>query len=490
MISCLIANPEERLVRNCMEQGHFLDPIFKPRSIAIIGASNHLEKWGYRMVSRPLNTGFRGPIYPVNPNSPEVAGLKTFAQISDLPPDLDLAVITLPRPMVAEALQECLRRGLRGIIVISAGFAETGEEGKRFQDEIVQIASAAKIPLVGPNCMGLWSATVGLNLAFEEAPFRGSVAFISQSGTLGNYLMLLARAKGYGFSGFVSSGNQAMLEVTDYLEYFGNDESSRAIILYIEGIQDVKRFARVAREIVPKKPVMLYKAGRFDVGIRAALSHTASMAGNDQVFDALCKQIGLIRCYDPLHTFDMAVSLASQPLPRSNRLAILSGGGGYCVTMAEASVSWGLEVPPLDPSAAEKIKKLLLPFAPHPWNPVDTASDTRPMTYARTLEVLMGLDYIDGVIMMIPFMFEYQLRSAASIRELMDATEIICSLSERFHKPLIGNMIPRPSAGPALDLLQKAGIPFFATQAESARAMHALVRYARILGNTASEGRA
>lgn len=465
-----------------MEQVNFLDPIFKPRSIAVIGASTHLEKWGYRMVVRPLNTGFRGTIYPVNPNSQEVAGLKTFAKISDLPPNIDLAVITLPRPMVAEALQECLTRGLRGVIVISAGFAETGNEGKRFQDEIVQIASEAKIPLVGPNCMGIWSAAVGLNLAFEEAPFRGSVAFISQSGTLGNYLMLLARAKGYGFSGFVSSGNQAMLEVTDYLEYFGNDESTRAIILYIEGIQDVKRFARVTQEVVRRKPVMVYKAGRFDVGIRAALSHTASMAGNDKIFEALCRQIGLIRCYDPLHTFDMAVALASQPLPRNNRLAIVSGGGGYCVTMAEASVSWGLDVPPLDPSAAEKIKKILPPFAPHPWNPVDTASDTRPMTYARILEILMGLDYIDGIIMMIPFMFEYQMRSAASIRELMDATEIICSLPGKFNKPILGNMIPRANAGPALDLFQKAGIPFYPSQDESARAMHALVRYARILG--------
>ncbi len=153
------------------------------------------------------------------------------------------------------------------------------------------------------------------------------------------------------------------------------------------------------------------------------------------------------------------------------------------MTMAEASVSWGLEVPSLDPSAAEKLKNILPPFAPPPWNPVDAASDTRPMTYARILEILMGLDYIDGTIMMVPFMFEYQLRSAASIRELMDATEIICALPEKFNKPMIGNMIPRPNAGPALDLFKKAGIPFYATQAESARAMHALVRYARILGN-------
>ena len=275
-----------------------------------------------------------------------------------------------------------------------------------------------------------------------------------------------------------------MLEVTDYLEYFGGDEKSRAIILYIEGFQDVGRFFRVAKEVVKKKPILVYKAGRFDVGARAALSHTASMSGNDKIFEALCRQAGLIRCYDPLHTFDMAMALVSQPLPRGNRMAIISGGGGYCVTMAEACVAWGLEVPQLDSAASDRIKQILQPFAPQPLNPVDTASDIRPMTYARSLDILMSLDYIDGICMMIPFMFEFQLRSPASIRELMDATEVICSLSNKYQKPIIANMIPRVAVGPALDLFKSAGIPFFATQDESARAMHALVRYARILSNS------
>jgi acetyltransferase len=296
--------------------------------------------------------------------------------------------------------------------------------------------------------------------------------------------MLLAKGKGYGFRGFVSGGNQAMLEVADYLEYFGEDEKTRTVILYIEGFQDAGRFFRVAREVARKKPILVYKAGRFDVGARAALSHTASLAGNDKVFEALCRQAGLIRCYDPLHTFDMAMALASQPLPKGNRVAIISGGGGYCVTMAEACVAWGLEVPQLDPAASDRIKEILYPFAPRPLNPVDTASDIRPMTYARALDILMSLDYIDGVCMMIPFMFEFQLRSPASIRELMDATEVICSLPKKYHKPMIGNTIPRTAVGPALDLFKKAGIPFFATQDESARALHALVRYAHIRSNS------
>ena len=466
-----------------MDTGHFLDPIFKPQSIAIIGASTQVEKWGHRMVVRPFNTGFRGNLYPVNPGAKEIGGVECFPSISALPPNIDLAVVTLPSNQVPEALRQCIRQGIRGAVVISAGFAEAGPEGKKLQDEILSIAREARIPLVGPNCMGLWSERVMLNLAFEEAPMRGPLTFISQSGTLGNYLMLLARAKGYGFRGFVSGGNQAMLEAADYLEYFGEDEKTLALILYVEGFQDARRFFRIAREVARKKPILVYKAGRFAVGVRAALSHTASMAGNDQVFEALCRQAGLIRCYDPLHTFDMAIALASQPLPEGNRVAIISGGGGYCVTMAESCVAWGLEVPQLDLKASGQIKQILQPFAPQPLNPVDTASDIRPMTYARTLDILMSLDYIDGVCMMIPFMFEFQLRSPASIRELMDATEMISSLPKKYHKPMIGNMIPRAAVGPVLDLFKKAGIPFFASQDESARAMHALVRYSRIRSN-------
>jgi len=459
----------------------YLDPIFRPRSLAVIGASTQVEKWGHRMVVRPLNTGYRGMIYPVNPNSREIAGIRSYPSISSLPAGIDLAVITLPAAMVPEALEECLRHGIRGAVVISAGFAEANQEGEKLQQELARLAKAAGVPLVGPNCMGLWSSLVNLNLAFEEAPNPGSIAFISQSGTLGNYLMLLAKGKGYGFNGFISIGNQALLEVSDYLEYFGRDEGTRAIILYIEGLQDARRFREIARKVVQKKPVLVYKAGRFAVGARAALSHTASLAGNDAVFEALCKQTGLIRCYDPLHTFDMAVALSSQPLPRGNRVAIISGGGGYCVTMAEAAASYGLDVPQLDPADSEKIKKLLYPFAPQPWNPIDAAADVRPMTYARALDILLGLDYIDGILMMIPFMFSFQLRSTASVRELMDATEIICGLPAKYRKPMMGNTIPSVAVGPALELFKKAGIPFFATQDESARAMHGLVRYYQFL---------
>ena len=467
-----------------MNDPNFLDPIFKPQSIAVIGASTHVDKWGHRMVVRPFNTGFRGMIYPVNPGAKEIAGVKCFASIGDLPKNIDLAVITLPSNQVTEALRQCLGQGIRGVVLISAGFAEAGPEGKELQDEVVRIAREGKIPLVGPNCMGLWSDPVSLNLAFDEAPNRGSLAFISQSGTLGNYLMLLARGKGYGFRGFISSGNQAVLEVADYLEYFGRDEKTRAIILYVEGFQDAGRFFQLSKEIAPKKPILVYKAGRFDVGARAALSHTASMAGNDKIFEGLCRQAGLIRCYDPLHTFDMAMALSSQPLPKGNRVAIISGGGGYCVTMAEACVAWGLDVPQLDPAASEEIKQILQSFAPLPLNPVDTASDIRPMTYARALDILMRQDNIDGVCMMIPFMFEFQLRSPASIRELMDATEIISALPRKYNKPIVANMIPRVAVGPALDLFKKAGIPFFATQDESARAMYALFRYSRIRSNS------
>ena len=468
-----------------MDTTNSLDAIFKPRSIAIIGASTQVEKWGHRMVVRPLNTGYRGAIYPVNPNAKEVAGLKSFATIADLPPDIDLAVITLPSPSVPKALRECLQHGIRGAVIISAGFAEAGKEGEKLQKEVVRIASEANIPLVGPNCMGLWSSPVNLNLAFEEPPIRGSITFISQSGTLGNYLMLLAKAKGYGFHSFVSSGNQATLEVADYLEYFGHDEETRAIILYIEGLQDAARFFRVAKEVVQKKPIMVYKAGRFEVGVRAALSHTASLAGNDRSFrrplqtgraDPLLRPPAHLRHG---HGFGHPASAKRQPHGHHLwRGRLLRNHVRICRGL-------GFGRPPTGPIRFGKDQENLQPFAPPPWNPVDAAADVRPMTYARALDILMSLDYIDGILMMIPFMFSFQLRSPASIRDLMDAIEIICGLPKKFKKPIIGNMIPMVSVGPALDLFKRAGIPFYATQDESARAMHGLVRYAQILSNGA-----
>ncbi|MFH1382276.1 MAG: CoA-binding protein [Chloroflexota bacterium] len=274
--------------------------ILEPRSIAVIGAGEDRKRWTGRMIFSPLNTGYKGAIYPVNPNRDTVFGLKAYRSILDVPGQVDLAVIVVPVQLTPGVMRECVKHGVKGAVIITAGFAEVGEEGKSIQDEVVRIAHEGGIRFVGPNCAGIYSSAARLNLSIHSA-LPGHIAFVSQSGTLGGYLFQYASSKGYGLSKFVSAGNQASLNMSDYLEYLAQDNDTKAIVLYIEGIKEGRRFLDVAREVVKKKPIVVFKGGKSGPGTRAARSHTASLSGSDAVFDAVCKQAGIIRCDECFH---------------------------------------------------------------------------------------------------------------------------------------------------------------------------------------------
>lgn len=456
-----------------------LRPIFEPRSVAVIGASGDLSKFGGRAFFLPRETGYKGTIYPVNPYREEIWGDKAYPTILDVPDEIDLAVISVVAPMVPKAMEECVRKGVKGALVITAGFAEVGEEGRRLQDEVVRIAHGAGIRFVGPNSNGMWSSRVKLNLLFGGAPQPGPISFVSQSGTLGGYLFQVATTKGYGFSKFVSSGNQASLNVSDYLEYLAEDEDTRAIVLYIEGIDEGRRFVDVAREAVRRKPIVAYKGGRTDVGSRATLSHTASMAGSDEVFDAACKQAGIIRCYEVIHPFDLAEALASQPVPRGKRVSVI-GSGGQCVATADACASLGLELPEFDQDTKRRLMEVLPPHAPVPSNPVDTAAPGDPMTAPRLADILAGLDYIDGIISHGPWV-GWDI-SPERIKGLLAETELVTSIPQRYGKPVVctGVAMRFPGDRLAMELYRRARIPLYATPEESARAMYGLMKYGEI----------
>ena len=277
-----------------------LDPIFKPESIAFIGASNSPAKWGFRVFDRPLRTGYRGRVYPVNPREDRIRMLPAFRSVLDIPGHVDLAVITVPAPQVPDVMRECVRKGVKGAVLITAGFAEIGREGKVLEDEVVRIAREGGIRFVGPNGMGIWSAAGMLNMCFEQSPLSGPIAFVSQSGTFGGSLSEIAGTKGYGLSKFISIGNQADLTAADYLEYLADDDDTRVVVFYMEGFKDGSRFFDLAKEVVKKKPIVIFKAGRTAPGTRATQSHTASLAGSDEIFDALCRQVGLIRTQEAL----------------------------------------------------------------------------------------------------------------------------------------------------------------------------------------------
>ncbi|MBI4830895.1 MAG: CoA-binding protein, partial [Candidatus Lindowbacteria bacterium] len=270
------------MTRTIKEQ---LDPIFRPQSVAVVGASNNPDRWGYATLYCVLNwSQFRGEVYPINPKEETIQGLKAYQSVLDVPGSIDLAVIVVNAAQAVEAFRRCVEKKVGGAVIITAGFAEIGPEGARMQEELTRLSLESGIRFVGPNCMGMWTSSARLNLCFWNVVKPGPNAFVSQSGTMGDYLFDVSQAKGYGFAKFVSSGNQASLDVCDYLEYIADDEETKVVTLYLEGVRDGRRFLDIARKATAKKPVLVYKMGRTDAGARAAASHTASLTGSTQLF--------------------------------------------------------------------------------------------------------------------------------------------------------------------------------------------------------------
>ncbi len=455
-----------------------LKPLFMPESMAVIGASNTPGKWGNMMLYRPVQSGFRGQIYPINPKENKVLGIKAFKSVLDVPNHIDLAIVTIPAVLTPKVMKDCVKKGVKAAILITAGFAETGEAGKALQDEVVHIAREGGIRFMGPNGMGIWSSSVRLNTAFHFAPKVGGISFISQSGTMGAYLLETAHNKGYGFNSFLSVGNQADLTTADYIEYLGDDDSTSVIVLYIEGIRDASRFLMVTREVIKKKPIIVYKAGRTKEGSRAALSHTASLSGADEVFEAVCRQVGIIRTYDVIHAFDLAEALAKQPLPKGNRIAIVSAGGGHCVVTTDACSGFGLEVPELDERTVRLLQKYLLPHAPEPRNPIDLAGDLSPMAVANIVRILAENPKIDAFIAHAPIYLHT--RDPLLIHDWLSAAEILAEIPKKYGKPLIATSMRSDMQGLAFELMRERGVPFYEFPEEAARAMYGLYRYSRV----------
>lgn len=456
-----------------------LRPLFSPRSLAVIGASGTKGKWGNDMVARPINSAFRGPIYPINPKSKMIEGLQAYPSIRDVPDPVDMAVVTVPAQAVPKAVKECAEKGVKAMVLISAGFAETGPEGKMLEEEVTSIAKDAGIRFMGPNGMGIWTSEVRLNTAFNFTPKSGGISFVSQSGTMGAYLLSTAAEKGYGFNAFLSVGNQADLSMADYIEYLGDDDATKVIVLYIEGLKSARRFFESARRVVRKKPIIVFKSGRTEDGSRATLSHTASIAGSDQVFDAACRQAGIIRMKDVIHVFDVAEALSKQPLPKGNRIGIVAGGGGHCVVATDSCNDYGLSVPQLDDNTVERLGEYMLPHAPVPRNPIDLAADPRPMSSARICETLAMHPGIDAIQVWAPI----GKITSSNIKAKLEAAEIISQIPEKYGKPVIATAMRSVMKGVVFELMRDRNIPFYEFPEEAVRALYGLYSYSQVLKN-------
>lgn len=369
-----------------------LDSIFRPQSVAVVGASSAPEKYGYIILKNILDAGFAGPVYPVNPKATEILGRPCARSIADLPAGVDLAVIIIPARAVPPALEEAGRRGIRAAVIISGGFAESGDEGAALQREVVEVARRAEIRVVGPNCQGVNNPHHGLCASWPLLGERGEIAVISQSGTVGAALMDWASQERLGCSAFVSLGNRCDVDETDLIGYLAQDPHTRAIALYLEGVKDLARFRRVASGCA--KPIVILKAGRTVEGRRAAESHTRSLAGRDELYTALFRQLRIHRADSLEELYDAAKALAYLPKPGGRRILTVTSSGGSGILATDWAEWSGLTLAPLPGPVAARLRGLLPPHCIVA-NPLDLTGDATAALYREVVEATAAhADYL------------------------------------------------------------------------------------------------
>jgi acyl-CoA synthetase (NDP forming) len=372
--------------------------LFNPRNITILGASGSYDKWGNIIPGNILEGGYQGKLYLVNPHGGEVHGIPVYRDMEEIPDRLDLVLMAIPAEAVEEMLPACGRAGARAAIVISGGFSESSSEGRKLEKKMVERAHACGIRIIGPNTMGIYTAPYHLTALMPAVhPIPGSIAFAAQSGNLGTQMLGFGAYRGVGFSRFVCVGNESDLDFVDYLDYFAADEVSRAILLYVEGFKDPRRFFNAARGISREKPIVIYKAGGTRAGGAAAASHSAAMAGSQEIYQGMISQLGLAHATSTEEMLDISDALVKMPLPRGNRVAILTWGGGWGVITADLCEREGLSVDPLP----DRIKEKFTSFLPSYWskgNPVDLVGVFDIEAHVQCLKELVASDAYDAVI--------------------------------------------------------------------------------------------
>jgi acetyl coenzyme A synthetase (ADP forming)-like protein len=375
-------------------------PIFYPRSIAVIGASRNRTSIGGRLFHNLVKGNFSGPVFPVNPNADVVNSVRAYKSVLDIPDAVDLAFLVVPARFALEAVQECAEKGVRGIVMITAGFSELGEEGRQTESDLLEVVRSAGMRMVGPNCMGVLNTDVAVSMDGTFAPVfppRGNVAMSSQSGALGIAILDYALRNNIGISTFVSVGNKADISGNDLLLYWEGDPATDVIVLYLESFGNPRRFARVAKRIARKKPILAVKSGRTSAGTRAASSHTGALASADVAVDALFHQTGVIRTNTLEELFDVTVLLANQPVPAGRRVGVITNAGGPGILAADALESNGLTLPEFSEELQAKLREVLSEEA-STRNPVDLIASAGADEYGHCLNAMLESDEIDAVI--------------------------------------------------------------------------------------------
>ncbi|MBN1560774.1 CoA-binding protein, partial [candidate division KSB1 bacterium] len=447
------------------------EKFFSPKSVAIVGASQHKGKVGYEILTNLIKGKFPGALYPVNNKAEKIKGLKCYPDLPSIGEVPDLAIIIVPATVVPSVMEQCVKVGIKAVVIITAGFKEIGEEGRKLERQVAQIARRGNVRFIGPNCLGVISTFDKLNASFGgDLPMEGGTSYISQSGALLAAILDMANDQGIGLSKLVSIGNKADLNELDILGAMDDDPNTKVIAGYLESIEDGNMFARVAEEVSTRKPILLIKSGGTAAGAQAASSHTGSLAGGETAYEAVFAKAGIIRCKSIIQQFNYARAFANQPLPRGARVAVITNAGGFGIMAADAVEAHGLDFATLDDATKAKLAKKLPPAA-NVNNPVDVLGDALADRYEFALDVVLADENVDAVIVI--------MSPQAMTEPEKTAKAIVKIARQRGDKPVITSFMGASKVRGGIDILQKGGIPQYRSPEDSVDTLQVMVDYVR-----------
>jgi acetyltransferase len=442
-----------------------LEVFTNPKGVAVIGASTSPEKLGYQVLDNIIKYGYAGGIYPVNPTAPEILGKKAYPSVLDVPDPVDMAVILVPNKAVPAVMEECGQRGLKGTVIITAGFREVGPHGKALEQQVVEIARKYGMRIVGPNVLGIIDTVANLNASFAAAmPERGYNAFMSQSGALCTSVLDLALGQGIGFSRFYSIGNKADINEIDLLKTWRDDPETKAIVAYLEGISDGPEFMRVAREVTRKKPIIAIKSGTTSAGSAAVSSHTGTLAGSEAAYDAAFKQVGIIRAGSVQDLFDYANAFSRQPLMETNAVAVVTNAGGPGIMASDAIERAGLRLASLTTETKQKLQAKL-PSAASVANPIDVLGDALADRYALAIEAALDDPNVGSVLVVL---------TPQVMTQIPETAEALGRLSQERGKPAFGAFMGDRAIRPGAEVLRSYDVPNYQVPERAVAAMAAM----------------
>ncbi len=458
-----------------------LVPLFKPKSVALIGASSDTKKYGYWTAKSLIDNKFHGEIYLISRSGGEILGRPTYPDILSVPENVDLAIIAISPKFIIPVIEQCVQKGVKAGIVVSTGFGETGPEGKEIERQMLEVARKGGMRLVGPNCMGMYSSAVSLNTSIIDlAP--GPMSLILQSGNFGIDINFNAKKRNLGYSCWATIGNQADVRFNDFVRYVEQDEATKVMLLYMEGLrveseEDGRKFLEAAQKTSLNTPIAAIKIGRSAAGARAAASHTGSLAGSEKIFDAALEQAGVVRVDSPMELLDVAEAFSKCKPAKGKRMAILTDGGGHGVMATDFCEKFQLEAPVLSDATQAKLAEILMPHCPIK-NPVDLAGtpEADMWVFDRCLEVLLADPDVDGVVIVGLYGGYADLSEEFRVLE-MDVAKSMADRITQADKPVVMHSIYQAQQPECLEYLSQNGVPVFGSVDAAVRTMGALVNY-------------